>query len=57
MTQPGGNCAASPKTGCVTHAHDLAGRPTGVDYADTATRDITAITYDAVAAALRVAGR
>jgi RHS repeat-associated protein len=48
VTQPGGNCASSPKTGCVTYAYDLAGRPTGVDYADPATPDITTITYDAV---------
>jgi YD repeat-containing protein len=48
VTQPGGNCAGAPKTGCITYAYDLAGRPTGVDYADPATPDITAITYDAV---------
>jgi YD repeat-containing protein len=47
VTQPGGSCVA-PRTGCITYAYDLAGRPTGVDYADPATPDITAITYDAV---------
>jgi YD repeat-containing protein len=26
-----------PKTGCITYSYDLAGRPTGVDYADPAT--------------------
>ena len=34
VTQPGGNCASSPKTGCITYTYDLAGRPTGVDYAE-----------------------
>jgi len=48
VTQPGGNCNGAPKTGCVTYTYDLAGRPTGVDYADPATPDITAITYDAL---------
>jgi hypothetical protein len=38
----------TPDRLCITYTYDLAGRPTGVDYADPATPDITAITYDAL---------
>jgi YD repeat-containing protein len=48
VTQPGGNCAATPAVDCVTYSYDPAGRPTGVDYSDPATPDITGIVYDAV---------
>ena len=48
ITQPGGNCAVSPKTGCVTYSYDLAGRPVGVDYADPGTPDVENITYDVI---------
>jgi RHS repeat-associated protein len=48
VTQPGGNCAATPAVDCITYSYDPAGRPTGVDYSDPATPDITGIAYDAV---------
>lgn len=43
----GGNCASNPKSGCTTYAHDDANQVTGIDYADPATPDVTAIAYDA----------
>jgi uncharacterized protein RhaS with RHS repeats len=48
VTQPGGNCASTPAVDCITYSYDPAGRPTGVDYSDPATPDITGIVYDAV---------
>ncbi len=42
---PGGNCAATPRTGCVTNSYDVADQLTGVDYSDPATPDV-AMTYD-----------
>lgn len=48
VTQPGGDCAATPALDCVTYSYDLAGRPTGVDYSDPATPDITGIVYGAL---------
>jgi RHS repeat-associated protein len=47
VAQPGGSCAA-PVSDCITYAYDPAGRPTGVDYSDPATPDITGIAYDSV---------
>jgi RHS repeat-associated protein len=44
---PSATCVA-PKVGCVTYGYDDAGRPTGIDYSDTATPDMTAISYDAL---------
>jgi RHS repeat-associated protein len=49
VTQPGsGSTCSATKVNCVTYAYDLAGRPTGVDYSDPATPDISGITYDAL---------
>jgi len=39
--QPGGNCGATPKVGCLTMAYDTAGQLAGVDYSDPATPDVT----------------
>ncbi|WP_426573906.1 RHS repeat-associated core domain-containing protein [Aquihabitans sp. McL0605] len=44
----GATCTAATKVGCVTYAYDAAGRPTGIDYSDTATPDVTGIGYDAL---------
>lgn len=48
MQQPGGDCAASPKTGCVTYAYDDANQLMSVDYSDPETADITSVSYDEV---------
>ncbi|MBP7631417.1 MAG: hypothetical protein KA758_13265 [Acidimicrobiales bacterium] len=48
VAQPGGNCASTPAVDCITYSYDPAGRPTGVDYSDPATPDVTGIVYDAV---------
>lgn len=42
---PGGSC---PSTGCTTYGYDSANQLTSVAYSDTATPDITGITYDAL---------
>ncbi len=42
---PGGNCAATPKTGCTTFGYDAASRLTSIDYSDPLTQDIT-VGYD-----------
>jgi RHS repeat-associated protein len=46
VQQSGGNCAAVPKTGCITFTFDAANQLTGIDYSDSATPDVTNITYD-----------
>ena len=46
VTQPGGNCTATPGTACVRYSYDDANQLTSVDYTDPATPDITQITYD-----------
>jgi RHS repeat-associated protein len=43
--QPGGNCSAAPKTGCVSYSYYDSGQPHVVDYSDGATPDVT-YTYD-----------
>jgi RHS repeat-associated protein len=43
---PGGNCAASPATGCTTYAYTALNQLSGVTYTD-GTTNITNITYDA----------
>ena len=43
---PGGDCTATPKTGCVTNTYNIADQVTAVDYTDPDTADITAVTYD-----------
>jgi RHS repeat-associated protein len=43
---PGGNCSASPKTGCTTYVHDAANQLTGISYSDGVTPNVTNITYD-----------
>lgn len=50
ITQPGtgSTCTATPKVNCVTHSYDDAGRPTGIDYSDPLSPDVTGITYDAL---------
>lgn len=45
---PGGNCAATPKTACTTYSYDAAGQLTSVAYSDGTTPNITNIGYDAV---------
>jgi len=44
--EQGGNCGATPKTGCVTYGLDDAGRATSVTYSDGVTPNIDSITYD-----------
>jgi RHS repeat-associated protein len=43
---PGGNCLATPATGCTIRSYDAANQLTAIDYSDTATPDVTAVTYD-----------
>jgi RHS repeat-associated protein len=43
---PGGNCSATPKTGCTTHAYDAANQLTGITYSDGATPNVTNLNYD-----------
>ena len=45
---PGGNCAAVPKTGCATFSYDNANQMTGIDYSDASTPDVSNLTYDGV---------
>jgi RHS repeat-associated protein len=44
--QPGGNCAASPSTGCVTMTYDADNELTSVTYSGGVTPDVTNIGYD-----------
>ena len=43
---PGGNCSASPKTGCTTFTFDAANQLKTVTYSDGITPNVTGITYD-----------
>lgn len=43
---PGGNCAATPKTGCTTSTYDVANQLKTVTYSDGITPNVTGITYD-----------
>lgn len=45
--EPSGNCAATPKTGCVTYGYDAASRLSAVTYSDGVTPNITGVAYDA----------
>ena len=56
VAQPGGNCATTP-VDCITYSYDLAGRPTGVNYTDPATPDISASSMTAWSGGLRRPGR
>lgn len=44
--QPGGNCAASPRTGCITRSYDQANQLKTVTYSDGTTPNITDVDYD-----------
>lgn len=44
---PGGNCAATPKTGCTTFTYDVANELKTITYSDGATPNVSNITYDA----------
>jgi RHS repeat-associated protein len=44
---PGGDCAATPRTGCTSYGYDAAGQLISIDYSDPATPDVTAVAYDA----------
>lgn len=44
--QPGGDCTATPATGCITRTYDDANQLTAVEYSDPATPDVSEITYD-----------
>jgi YD repeat-containing protein len=44
---PGGNCAAMPKTGCTTYTYDADNEPTSVTYSDGTTPNVSNMTYDA----------
>lgn len=44
--QAGGNCAASPRTGCITRSYDQANQLKTVTYSDGTTPNITDVTYD-----------
>jgi len=43
---PGGNCSATPATGCTTYAYDAANQLTGINYSDGVTPNVSNITYD-----------
>lgn len=45
---PGGDCAASPKAGCVTYGYDAVNRLTSVTYSDGVTPNVSNVQYDAV---------
>ena len=44
---PGGNCAATPKTGCTSFTYDAANQLKAITYSDGVTPNVTNITYDA----------
>jgi len=44
---PGGNCAAAPKTGCTSYAYDADAEVISVIYSDGVTPNVSAITYGA----------
>ena len=43
---PGGNCAATPKTGCTTFTYDVANQLKTITYSDGVTPNVSGITYD-----------
>ncbi len=43
---PGGNCSATPKTGCTTFTYDVANQLKTVTYSDGVTPNVTNIAYD-----------
>ncbi|MEA2635502.1 MAG: hypothetical protein QOH92_2269 [Chloroflexota bacterium] len=43
---PGGNCNATPKTGCTTYIYDAANELTSITYSDGLTPNVSNITYD-----------
>ena len=43
---PGGNCAATPKTGCTTFTYDVANQLKTITYSDGVTPNVTNIAYD-----------
>jgi len=43
---PGGDCSASPASGCTTFTYDAGNQLTSVAYSDGVTPDVTSITYD-----------
>lgn len=43
---PGGNCSATPKTGCTTFTYDPANQVTAITYSDGTTPNVTNIAYD-----------
>lgn len=43
---PGGDCSATPKTGCTTYVYDAADQLTSITYSDGTTPNVTDITYD-----------
>jgi len=44
---PGGNCAATPKSGCTTMTYDVANQLKTITYSDGVTPNVTNLTYDA----------
>jgi len=44
---PGGNCAATPKTGCTTMTYDSANQLKTITYSDGVTPNVTNLAYDA----------
>ena len=46
VEQPGGDCDASPATGCVTRSYDLANQLKTVTYSDGVTPNVTDTVYD-----------
>jgi RHS repeat-associated protein len=45
--EPGGNCSATPKTGCTTRSYDAAHQLTGITYSDGTTPNVSGLQYDA----------
>lgn len=45
--QPGGNCAATPRVGCITRGYDAGNRLASVNYSDGTTPNVTSVVYDA----------
>jgi YD repeat-containing protein len=43
----GGNCGATPRTGCTTMAYDVADQLASITYSDGTTPNVTGVTYDA----------
>lgn len=43
---PGGNCGATPKTGCTTFTYDAANELKSITYSDGVTPNVSNIAYD-----------